>query len=70
VNQEQDGAFDEKKQVLWRLISPAILDWVLSLDGDGGQDVLDIVHVRLAHAIGELARVRNEGSTYRRWPSA
>lgn len=36
-------------------------DGVALLDGDGGRDAFDAVHLRLVHAIKELPRVGREG---------
>ena len=36
-------------------------DSVALLDGNGGRDALDAVHLRLVHPIEELSRVRREG---------
>ena len=37
------------------------LDGVALLDGDGGRDAFDAVHLRLVHAVEELPRVGREG---------
>jgi len=37
------------------------LDGVTLLDGDGGRYALDAVHLRLVHAVEELARVGRKG---------
>ncbi len=36
-------------------------DGVALLDGDGGRDAFDAVHLRLVHAVEELPRVGREG---------